>query len=66
MREKEDRRKSIDDYGEIISIKDIEEYLCISGAYAEKIACDSRLKKIDLPIKKTLIMKKDFIEYLSM
>lgn len=65
MKDNDGRRKNINEYGDILSVKDIEEYLCVSAADAEKIITDPKLKKINIPIKKILVKKQDFIDYLS-
>ena len=61
----ENRRKDISQYGEVLSVKDIREYLGITKADAQRIMNDPRLKKISVPIRKQLVNKQIFLEYLK-
>ena len=62
---KDNRRMNISAYGDILSVEDIGEYLGISKADAQRIADDPQLKKLPVPIRKQLISKQDFLEYLQ-
>lgn len=65
MIDEENRRKDISQYGEVLSVKDIGEYLGITKADAMRIMNDPRLKKISVPIRKQLVNKHVFLEYLK-
>ena len=65
MMDDENRRKDISQYGEVLSVKDIGEYLGITKADAQRIMNDPRLKKISVPIRKQLVNKQIFLEYLK-
>ncbi|MBR6088560.1 MAG: hypothetical protein IKP86_01410 [Anaerolineaceae bacterium] len=65
MMNNENRRKDISQYGEVLSVKDIREYLGITKADAQRIMNDPRLKKISVPIRKQLVNKQIFLEYLK-
>ena len=65
MMNDENRRKDISQYGEVLSVKDIREYLGITKADAQRIMNDPRLKKITVPIRKQLVNKQIFLEYLK-
>ncbi|MBQ6343768.1 MAG: hypothetical protein IJI41_11630 [Anaerolineaceae bacterium] len=65
MMNDENRRKDISQYGEVLSVKDIREYLGITKADAQRIMNDPRLKKISVPIRKQLVNKQIFLEYLK-
>ena len=65
MMNDENRRKDISQYGEVLSVKDIREYLGITKADAQRIMNDPRLKKISVPIRKQLLNKQIFLEYLK-
>ena len=65
MMDDENRRKDISQYGEVLSVKDIGEYLGITKADAQRIMNDPRLKKISVPIRKQLVNKRIFLEYLE-
>ena len=65
MMNDENRRKDISQYGEVLSVKDIREYLGITKADAQRIINDPRLKKISVPIRKQLVNKQIFLEYLK-
>ena len=58
------RRKDISLYGDILSVSDICEYLGVAKADAQRIIEDPKLKKLPVPIKKQLVSKKAFLEYL--
>ena len=62
---KDDRRKDISEYGEVLSENDIREYLGITKADAHRIMNDPKLKKISVPIRKQLVNKQIFLEYLQ-
>ena len=65
MKEDENRRKDITLYGDILSSADICEYLGIGKADVQRIIDDPNLKKLPIPIKKVLVSKADFLEYLG-
>ena len=65
MMNDENSRKDISQYGEVLSVKDIREYLGITKADAQRIMNDPRLKKISVPIRKQLVNKQIFLEYLK-
>ena len=65
MMNDENRRKDLSQYGEVLSVKDIREYLGITKADAQRIMNDPRLKKISVPIRKQLVNKQIFLEYLK-
>lgn len=65
MKDEDSRRKDINLYGDILSSADICEYLGIGKADVQRILDDTRLKKLPVPIKKVLVSKTDFLEYLG-
>ncbi len=65
MKDNENRRKDISLYGDVISVEDICEYLGITKADAQRIMDDPRLKKLSVPIRRQLVSKQVFLEYLQ-
>ena len=65
MKKAENRRTDISLYGDILSVEDIEEYLGISKADAQRIMEDPKLKKLPLPIRRQLVNKQVFLDYLQ-
>ena len=65
METNDNRRCDISLYGDILSATDICEYLGVGKADAQRIIADPRLKKLNIPIKKVLVGKDDFMEYLG-
>ena len=64
MKNDEKRRKDIALFGDVLSVEDIAEYMGITKADAKRIINDSRLRKLSVPIRKKLVSKQDFLEYL--
>lgn len=65
MQDEEKRRKDISLYGDVLSVQDIGEYMGITKADAQRIMDDPRLKKLPVPIRKQLVNKQVFLEYLQ-
>ena len=65
MKDDENRRKDISLFGDVLSVEDISEYMGITKADAQRIMDDQRLKKLSVPIRKQLVNKKVFLEYLQ-
>ena len=65
MKNDENRRKDISLFGDVLSVEDISEYMGITKADAQRIMDDQRLKKLSVPIRKQLVNKQVFLEYLQ-
>ncbi len=65
MKDDENRRKDISLYGDVLSVEDITEYMGITKADAQRIMDDPRLKKLSVPIRRQLVNKQVFIDYLQ-
>lgn len=65
MKDDENRRKDISLYGDVLSVEDIAEYMGITKADAQRIMDDPRLKKLSVPIRRQLVNKQVFIDYLQ-
>lgn len=65
MKDDENRRKDISLFGDVLSVEDISEYMGITKADAQRIMDDQRLKKLSVPIRKQLVNKQVFLEYLQ-
>ena len=65
MKDDENRRKDISLYGDVLSVEDIVEYMGITKADAQRIMDDPRLKKLSVPIRRQLVNKQVFIDYLQ-
>lgn len=65
MKDDEKRRKDISLFGDVLSVEDISEYMGITKADAQRIMDDQRLKKLSIPIRKQLVNKQVFLDYLQ-
>lgn len=65
MKDDEKRRKDISLFGDVLSVDDISEYMGITKADAQRIMDDQRLKKLSIPIRKQLVNKQVFLDYLQ-
>ncbi len=66
MKNEAERRIDISLYGDILSVADICEYLGIGKADVQRIINDPNLKKLPIPIKRVLVSKTSFLEYLGL